>query len=58
MNNWSKKERASMHLKFFSTQMTIHAGAIHSLTLEISDQQACWKPDPESWSILEVVNHL
>jgi hypothetical protein len=47
-----------MDLKFLTTQMTIHAGAIHSLTLGISEQQARWKPDLEAWSILEVINHL
>jgi hypothetical protein len=47
-----------MNLEFYTTQMNLHAGAIQSLTLDISDEQARWKPDPESWSILEVVNHL
>jgi hypothetical protein len=47
-----------MDLEMLTTQMSTHAGAIHSLTLDISDEQACWKPGPEAWSILEVVNHL
>jgi hypothetical protein len=47
-----------MDLKLFITQMANHAGTIHSLALGISDEQARWKPDPGSWSILEVVNHL
>jgi hypothetical protein len=47
-----------MDLEFFTTQMNLHAGAIHSLTLGISAEQARWKPDPEAWSILEVINHL
>jgi hypothetical protein len=47
-----------MDLELFTTQMTNHAGTIHSLTLGILDEQARWKPDPEMWSILEVVNHL
>jgi hypothetical protein len=47
-----------MDMDFFTTQMTNHAGTIHSLTLGISDEQARWKPDADSWSILEVVNHL
>jgi hypothetical protein len=47
-----------MDLQFFTTQMNLHAGAIHSLTLGISAEQACWKPDPQAWSILEVINHL
>jgi len=43
---------------YFTTQMKNHAGTIQSLTLGISDELARWKPNPESWSILEVINHL
>jgi hypothetical protein len=53
-----EQEGAHMELELFITQMTNHAGTIHSLTIGISDEQARWKPDPETWSILEVVNHL
>lgn len=35
-----------------------NATAIKSLTSGISDHQARWKPDPESWSLLEVIHHL
>jgi hypothetical protein len=49
---------ASMDLEFFLTQMSAHVGAISSLTLGISAEQARWKPDSEKWSILEVINHL
>jgi hypothetical protein len=47
-----------MDLEYLISQMNLHAGAIHSLTLGISDDQARWKPQPEAWSVLEVVNHL
>jgi hypothetical protein len=47
-----------MNMEFCVTQMTNHARMIHSLTLDISDEQARWKPDPQTWSILEVINHL
>jgi hypothetical protein len=47
-----------MDMEFSLTQMSMHAGAIHSLTLGVSTEQARWKPDPGTWSILEVVNHL
>lgn len=47
-----------MEQVFFNNQMANQAGIIHSLTLGISDVQARWKPDPQSWSILEVINHL
>jgi hypothetical protein len=42
----------------FINQMSNHAETIRSLALGISAEQARWKPDPESWSILEVINHL
>lgn len=36
-----------------------HQGeAILSLSATLSDFQARWKPDPENWSVLEVLNHL
>lgn len=47
-----------MDMEFLTTQMTDHARMIKTLTLGISDQQAHWKPNPETWSILEVINHL
>ena len=47
-----------MDLYLFTSQMANHAGTIHSLTLGISNSQARWKPAPESWSILEVINHM
>ena len=47
-----------MELAFFINQMDKQAGTIQSLPLGISDERAHWKPDPETWSILEVINHL
>jgi hypothetical protein len=47
-----------MELEFLTNQMANQAGTIHSLTLGISAEQARWKPDPQAWSILEVINHL
>jgi hypothetical protein len=38
--------------------MVKHAQAIRTLVQPISDEQARWKPSPEDWSVLEVVNHL
>jgi hypothetical protein len=32
--------------------------AIQALTDKITPEQARWKPDPQQWSILEVINHL
>jgi hypothetical protein len=48
----------SMEMEYFTTQMSKHAGAIRSMTLYMTEEQARWKPEPNSWSILEVINHL
>ena len=47
-----------MNLEYSTTQLANHAATIRSLTLGISAEQARWKADPETWSVLEVVNHL
>lgn len=39
-------------------QMANTAETILSFTEGVSDEQARWKPDPGSWSLLEVINHL
>ncbi|MCB0058173.1 MAG: DinB family protein, partial [Caldilineaceae bacterium] len=38
--------------------MQRNAQRIAALVAGVPDEQARWKPDAESWSILEVVNHL
>ncbi len=35
-----------------------NAERIRLLATSVSDEQARWRPDPDSWSLLEVVNHL
>jgi uncharacterized damage-inducible protein DinB len=40
------------------TQFQANAKRIEALASQVSDEQARWKPDAESWSLLEVVNHL
>lgn len=40
------------------SQMGDNAARIGALVRSVSDHQARWKPDPASWSILEVINHL
>jgi hypothetical protein len=47
-----------MNLDLFTGRLTSNAESIRSMIEGISDEQAGWKPDPDSWSILEVVNHL
>ena len=39
-------------------RMRANADAIAALASDLSDAQARWKPAPEAWSLLEVVNHL
>jgi hypothetical protein len=47
-----------MDLNRFIPQMADDAQRLRALAEGVSDEQARWKPDPDSWSILEVVNHL
>lgn len=47
-----------MEIDHFITQMADDAQRIQALVEGISDDQARWKPDPDSWSVLEVINHL
>jgi len=47
-----------MELTFFTAQMGHHADAVYRMTLGVADEQARWKPTPDSWSILEVICHL
>jgi hypothetical protein len=42
----------------FIAQMADDAQRVRALAEGVSDRQARWRPDPDSWSILEVVNHL
>lgn len=39
-------------------RLTASAAAIRSLVSGLETAEAVWKPWPEKWSILEVVNHL
>jgi len=47
-----------MDLEHMIEQLATQAEIIRHLSLNISDVQASWKPDRDSWSILEVINHL
>jgi hypothetical protein len=47
-----------MNIESFTTQMDENARRIQLLVEGITDEQARWKPTPETWSVLEVVNHL
>ena len=47
-----------MNLPFFISQLVENAARIEALVAGVSQGDAVWKPDPDNWSILEVVNHL
>lgn len=47
-----------MNLENAVRQLGHQGKAILSLGKALSDEQARWKPAPEEWSILEVLNHL
>ena len=47
-----------MNVNKSASQLEHQGSAILSLTEDISDRDVRWKPDTESWSILEVLNHL
>jgi hypothetical protein len=47
-----------MDIDYCTRQLHDNAERISMLVLGTTDQEARWKPEPGSWSILEVVNHL
>ena len=47
-----------MNMNRLLSQMMEDAERVRALAQGVSDRQARWKPDPDTWSILEVVNHL
>lgn len=47
-----------MELNLHILQMADNAKRIRALAEGVTDEQARWKPAPDSWSILEVVNHM
>ena len=47
-----------MDLTFCKFNLAANAQRVNKLAKGISPEQARWKPDPDSWSILEVINHL
>jgi hypothetical protein len=47
-----------MNRQFYLDRLTHQAEAIARLVESVDIVQARWKPTPEDWSILEVINHL
>jgi len=51
-------EEHKVELDRLILQMADNAQSIRALAGGVLEEQARFKPDPDSWSILEVVNHL
>ena len=47
-----------MQIQPIIQRLRADAGVFEALCAALPDQQARWKPTPDQWSILEVVNHL
>ena len=47
-----------MDMQRLLSRMAGNAEHVRALAQGVSEQQARWKPHPDSWSILEVINHL
>jgi hypothetical protein len=47
-----------MDIAFLIRELTDNAQRIQDLVRSVSQEEAVWKSDPDSWSILEVINHL
>jgi hypothetical protein len=47
-----------MERDFFRRQLALNRDRVAALAQGVPEEHARWKPDPESWSILEVVSHL
>ncbi len=47
-----------MEFRVLLKDMAANAERVRSLVQGLSQERARWKPDPDTWSVLEVVNHL
>jgi hypothetical protein len=47
-----------MNIEQITACLAESAAAIQATAAGITEEQARWKPDRDSWSVLEVVNHL
>jgi DinB superfamily len=54
----SSEFQREMNLIYYIDRLSNNAGVFENLARGVSDEQSRWKPMPEKWSILEVVNHL
>ncbi|HNT75413.1 MAG TPA: DinB family protein [Anaerolineae bacterium] len=47
-----------MNVAFLKRALAHDADVIGALLADISPEQAQWKPDADTWSLLEIINHL
>ena len=47
-----------MDTEYIIKNINANAGVFKALFKDVSDEEAVWKPVPEKWSLLEIVNHL
>jgi len=47
-----------MELEYFIDRLGKNRGVFESLVRGVSREQIRWKPSPDKWSMLEVINHL
>jgi hypothetical protein len=47
-----------MDFAYLKSLMAQHAEIVRQLTELVTPEQARWKPDAETWSLLEIINHL
>jgi len=47
-----------LRLRPILRQLRSHAAVFEGLCRDVPKAQACWKPAPDQWSILEVMNHM
>jgi hypothetical protein len=47
-----------MNLSYYTDRFSNNASVFENLARGASDEQSHWKPSPEKWSLVEVVNHL
>ena len=45
-----------MDFETLKSVLAANTGVIEKLTQDVTLEQARWKPDPDRWSILEVIN--
>jgi hypothetical protein len=49
---------SAMNLFYFMDRLEANIEVIRGLLTAVSPEQSRWKPSPDKWSLLEVINHL